>query len=162
MSDTPRMIEDHSGHPPEEQQGRRMRGTGFGIAGLAALMLAACGGQEEAAKTPETQAASAPAAAPAAEPAPVQTATVDDKLGIPDDNPETPQCVAGLKARGLKENELWVMLHTPDGICPNVGVEEARIREILAKDWEAAGCKVHTPKEMLRALESGACGGDAG
>jgi hypothetical protein len=46
--------------------------------------------------------------------------------------------------------------------APNVGVEEPRIREILAKDWEAAGCKVHTPKAMLKALESGACGGDAG
>jgi hypothetical protein len=129
---------------------------------MAALMLAACGGQEEAAKPAELQAASAPTPAPAAEAPPAQAASSDDKLGIPDDNPETPQCVAGLKARGLKDNELWVMLHTPDGICPNVGVEEPRIREILAKDWEAAGCKVHTPKEMLKALDGGACGGDAG
>ncbi len=69
--------------------------------------------------------------------------------------------MAGLKPRGLEERAV-VMLHTPDGICPNVGVEEPRIREILAKDWEAAGCRVHTPKEMLKALESGACGGDGG
>lgn len=136
-----------------------MRNSGLAIA---ALLMAACGGAEEADKPVESGAASAPASAPSAEPPAPQAAAVDETLGIPDDNPETAQCVAGLKARGLKENELWVMLHTPDGICPNVGVEEPRIREILAKDWEAAGCKVHTPKEMLKALESGACGGDAG
>jgi hypothetical protein len=81
---------------------------------------------------------------------------------IPGDTPETPTCIAGLKARGLKDNEMWVMLHPSAGICPSMDVDEARIREILAKDWEAAGCKAHTLAEMLHALESGACGGDAG
>lgn len=71
-------------------------------------------------------------------------------------------CGNGLKARGLTDNELWVMLHTPAYACPNVGVDEARIRAIIANDWEQAGCTTSTKAEMLSALETGKCGGDAG
>jgi hypothetical protein len=74
---------------------------------------------------------------------------------------ETAACQAGLRSRGLRANEMWVMMHTPDGICPNAGVDEARIREIVGF-WAASGCSRRTPAEMLHALESGACGGDAG
>ena len=71
-------------------------------------------------------------------------------------------CGAGLKSRGLKDNELWVVLHEPEGICPNVGVSEPRIREIIANDWNAASCTHATKEAMLKALDTGGCGGDAG
>ena len=71
-------------------------------------------------------------------------------------------CATGPASRGLKENEIWLMVQTPDGVCPNVGVDEPRIRAIIANDWEAAGCKQFTKEQMLHALDSGACGGDAG
>jgi len=71
-------------------------------------------------------------------------------------------CAAGLTARGLQQNELWLVMREPAGVCPNVGVEEPRIREIIAREWEAAGCKQFTKEQMLHALDSGACGGDAG
>jgi len=71
-------------------------------------------------------------------------------------------CAEGLVRRGLNENELWLVMHEPAGVCPNAGVDAPRIREIIAKDWEAAGCKQFTQQQMLQALESGACGGDAG
>ncbi len=71
-------------------------------------------------------------------------------------------CGSGLKARGLSDSELWVMLHTPAYACPNVGVDEARIRAIIANDWDQAGCTTSTKAEMLSALEAGKCGGDAG
>ncbi len=93
---------------------------------------------------------------------PLDVAEFGPMLEIPSDTPETPTCMLGLKVRGLTDNEMLVMLRPAAGICPKVGVDEARIREILAKDWEAAGCKAHTQVEMLHALESGACGGDAG
>ena len=71
-------------------------------------------------------------------------------------------CAAGLAARGVKDNEIWLMMHEPAGICPNNGVSEARIREIIANDWAPAGCMQFTNEQMLGALETGACGGDAG
>jgi len=71
-------------------------------------------------------------------------------------------CGAKLADRGLSENELWLMMHDPAGICPNVGVSEARIREIIASDWDAAQCTHATKEQMLKALDTGACGGDAG
>ncbi len=71
-------------------------------------------------------------------------------------------CGTNLTTRGLKNNELWVMMHDTTGICPNAGVSEARIREILANDWDAAQCTHATKAQMLNALETGACGGDAG
>ena len=71
-------------------------------------------------------------------------------------------CGTNLTARGLKENELWVMLHDTTGICPNVGVSEARIREIIANHWDAASCTHAAKVQMLKALDTGACGGDAG
>lgn len=71
-------------------------------------------------------------------------------------------CAAGLTARGLTQDELWLVMHEPAGLCPNLGVEEPRIRQIIAKDWDAAGCRQFTQDQMLHALNSGACGGDAG
>lgn len=71
-------------------------------------------------------------------------------------------CVTGLVARGLSEKEVWLVAREPDGVCPNLGIDEPRIREIIAKDWDAAGCKQFTKEQMLHALDSGACGGDAG
>lgn len=71
-------------------------------------------------------------------------------------------CASGLAARGLTDNELSLVLKAPEGVCPNAGVDERRIREIIARDWDAAGCTQFTREEMLRALDSGACGGDAG
>jgi hypothetical protein len=74
----------------------------------------------------------------------------------------TPQCRAGLRAKGATEAELNIVLGPMAGVCPNTGVDEGRIREILMRDWIAAGCRQHTPIEVARALDSGACGGDAG
>lgn len=71
-------------------------------------------------------------------------------------------CATGLIQRGLKDTEVWLVLHEPAGVCPNAGVDEPRIREIIAKDWDAAGCKQFTKEQMLHALDTGACGGDAG
>jgi hypothetical protein len=72
------------------------------------------------------------------------------------------QCAAGLKARGLTDDELRIMLGPMAGVCPNVGIDETRIRRILSDIWTGAGCTQHTPAEVLKTLESGACGGDAG
>lgn len=71
-------------------------------------------------------------------------------------------CAAGLVARGVDESELWIVLGAPDGVCPNNGVSEKRLRDIIAKDWGPARCTQFTQTQMLTALESGACGGDAG
>lgn len=90
----------------------------------------------------------------------VSLSTISAPVGV--DQQTWSACGAGLKARGLKDNELWVMLHHWSEICPNAGVTETRIREILDKDWEAAGCTFATKTEMLKPLEAGACGGDAG
>ena len=125
---------------------------------IAALMLAACGPTDGS--KPEPQSAPAAASPESAQAAPanpgvfIPPAAVDPAIAT--------ACTNGLKARGLKENELWLMAHTPDGICPNNGVTEARIREILDKDWDAAGCRQYSKAEMLKTLNSGACGGDAG
>jgi hypothetical protein len=71
-------------------------------------------------------------------------------------------CGAGLVARGLKENEIWLMLQAPDGICPNNGVSAERLREIIANDWAQAGCLQFTNAKMLEAMDTDRCGGDAG
>ena len=71
-------------------------------------------------------------------------------------------CASRLVTRGLQEEELWLIMHEPAGVCPNMGVTEARIREIIAKDWDAAGCTQYTKEQMLAALNAGQCGGDAG
>ena len=71
-------------------------------------------------------------------------------------------CVAGLVSRGLSEKEVWLVAREPEGVCPNLGIDEPRIREIIAKDWDAADCGHFTKEQMLHALDSGACGGDAG
>lgn len=132
-----------------------MRALGLGIVVLA---LAACGPAEVT--KPEQQVAPE---APAPESAQVTPASPQPFVPPPAADPAlAAACTTGLKARGLQTNELMLMAHTPDGICPNNGVTEARIREILDKDWEAAGCRQYSKTEMLKALTTGACGGDAG
>ena len=94
---------------------------------------------------------------------PSANVSMDDYLPPDGVDPQVAEaCAAGLVSRGLKENELWLVMHEPAGVCPNVGVEEPRIREIISKDWDAAGCKQFTKEQMLHAIDSGACGGDAG
>lgn len=86
-------------------------------------------------------------------------ATLQPPSGV--DTAKWSACAGALTTRGLKENELWVIMHDTSGICPNVGVSEARIREIIANDWDAAQCTHATKEQMLNALDAGACGGDA-
>lgn len=71
-------------------------------------------------------------------------------------------CTAGLAARGLSDAELWLVLGAPVGVCPNNGVTEQRLRDIIAKDWAPASCTQFTAEQMLKAMNSGACGGNAG
>jgi len=71
-------------------------------------------------------------------------------------------CAAGLAARGLAEAELWLVLGAPDAVCPKNGINERRIREIVAKDWAPANCTQFTAEQMLAAMNAGACDGDAG
>jgi hypothetical protein len=73
-----------------------------------------------------------------------------------------PACRRGLIEKGLDEIELAIMLGPMAGVCPNNGVSEGRIREILTTIWTQAGCHQHVPIEVAKALDSGACGGDAG
>jgi hypothetical protein len=73
-----------------------------------------------------------------------------------------PACRRGLIGKGLNEAELEIMLGPMAGVCPNNGVSEGRIREILTTIWTQAGCHQHSPIEVAKALDSGACGGDAG
>lgn len=68
-------------------------------------------------------------------------------------------CATGLVARGVREAELWLMLGAPEKVCPTRDVTEARIRDIVAKDWGPAGCMQFTAAQMLNALDSGGCGG---
>ncbi len=70
-------------------------------------------------------------------------------------------CEAGLKAKGVKPEELQIMLGFPQGFCPYMGVTADRIRAI-AEIWEEAGCRQYSKEIVLQALNSGACGGDAG
>jgi hypothetical protein len=77
-------------------------------------------------------------------------------LLLPTSGGETPACQAGLKERGLKDNELWVMMREPASICPGNGVSASRIREIAGL-WREAGCTRHSPEEILRALNSNRC-----
>lgn len=101
---------------------------------------------------------------PAASPAPAGKADdADDpnaglprSLILPAGSTETEACQAGLKSHGLKDSELWVMMHEPAGICPGNGVTEARIRQILGF-WTASGCTKHTPQEMSRAIDTHTC-----
>jgi hypothetical protein len=125
------------------------------------LALAACGPKEET----DCCAKLDPPKEAQADPSPSPPAANDAGSFVPPpaaDPALASACTNGLKARGLASNELMLMAHTPDGICPNNGVSEARIREILDKDWEAAGCRQYSKAEMLKALNDGACGGDAG
>lgn len=72
------------------------------------------------------------------------------------------ECANGLVGRGVTEAEFNIVMREPAAVCPNTSVDEQRLREIIAKDWPAAGCTQLTQEQMLAALNSGACGGDAG
>ena len=70
-------------------------------------------------------------------------------------------CTAGLAARGLSDAELWLVLGAPETVCPKGGINERRLRDIIAKDWAPASCTQFTAEEMLKAMNTGACGGGA-
>ena len=50
------------------------------------------------------------------------------------------QCATGLIARHVQEAEAWMLLGAPEKVCPTADISEARIRDIIAKDWGPAGC----------------------
>ena len=139
-----------------------------------ALLLVACSPGETASEAPKaaetsitatqpTQKATPPVSEPThvippqSTAAPPSLATADMSL-----TDSMPACEKGLKAKGLTEPELHIMLGPMAGVCPNNGVSEGRIREILTTIWTQAGCHQHGPIEVAKALDSGACGGDAG
>ena len=137
------------------------------LLGVAAVALAACSPGEkpdepvkvssEAPVEPETSQATnviPPQSADQPAPQPVFTDM------SPTDS--MPACRRGLIEKGLSEAELEIMLGPMAGVCPNNGVSEGRIREILDTIWTPAGCHQHGPIEVAKALDSGACGGDAG
>lgn len=126
----------------------------------AAVLLAACAKEDDpaVATTAPAQVAAAEPAAPATPPA-LQAQITGADMSPTD---ATPGCRIGLQTRGLNDAELDIILGPMAGVCPNTGVGEVRIREILDRHWTASGCLQHTPAEVLKTLESGACGGDAG
>lgn len=129
--------------------------------GLVVLTLAACGQKEEPAccDIPPQYRQKPPSSEP---PAPLPPEIENFTLPPGADPALAVACASALSTRGLKPNELLFMARGPEAICPSKDVSEARIREILNKDWDAAGCKQFTKAEMLKALDSGACGGNAG
>ena len=145
------------------------------LLGVAAVALAACS-RGEAPDEPVTVSSEAPAVAtrdgPASTPAPTnvippQSADAPTQQPLPvlaDMSPtdSMPACRRGLIGKGLNEAELDIMLGPMAGVCPNTSVSEGRIREILNTIWTPAGCHQHSPIEVAKALDSGACGGDAG
>lgn len=66
-------------------------------------------------------------------------------------------CATGLVARGIREAELWLVLGAPEKVCPTVEISEARIRDIIEKDWAPSGCTQFSAEEMLKAVNAGAC-----
>lgn len=69
-------------------------------------------------------------------------------------------CATNLIGRGLAETEFNAVMRDPAAICPTAGVSGLRLREIVAKDWPAAGCTHLTQDQMLAALTAGRCGRD--
>ena len=138
------------------------------LLGIAAVALAACS-PGEAPDEPVKVSSEAPAAEPSSAPStnviPPQSADQPAPLpALVDMSPtdSMPACRRGLIEKGLSEAELDIMLGPMAGVCPNNGVSEGRIREILNTIWTPAGCHQHGPIEVAKALDSGACGGDAG
>lgn len=141
------------------------------VVGVSLLLLAACPGarpndaaQVEAPIKEQSEFLAAPAEEQRANVIPPQSdqplpAYVQTDMSPTD---SMPACRAGLKAKGLNDAELDIMLGPMAGVCPNNGVTEGRIREILTTIWTQAGCHQHGPVEVAKALDSGACGGDAG
>lgn len=137
------------------------------LASVAAVALAACS-PGEAPDEPVKVSSEAPAqpeAPPTANVIPPQSADQTAPANAVADMSPTdsmPACRRGLIEKGLNEAELEIMLGPMAGVCPNTGVSEGRIREILNTIWTQAGCHQHSPIEVAKALDSGACGGDAG
>lgn len=136
--------------------------------GIAALALTACSPDEApyepAAVSSEAPAAEQPEAPPPTNVIPPQSADAPPPTTFADMSPtdSMPACRRGLIEKGLTEAELEIMLGPMAGVCPNNGVSEGRIREILNTIWTPAGCRQHGPIEVAKTLDSGACGGDAG
>jgi hypothetical protein len=142
------------------------------IAILAAgLVLAACSPGETASEAPKpagtsTAAIQPEATPPASQPThviPLQSTVAPPPLATADMSltDSMPSCEKGLRAKDLNEAVLHLMLGPMAGVCPNNGVSGGRIREILTTIWTQAGCHQHGPIEVAKALDSGACGGDA-
>lgn len=112
----------------------------------------------------EAPAAAQPEAPPSTNVIPPQSTDAPPPNTFTDMSPtdSMPACRRGLIEKGLNEAELEIMLGPMAGVCPNNGVSEGRIREILNTIWTPAGCRQHGPIEVAKALDSGACGGDAG
>lgn len=134
---------------------------------VAATALAACSPREapdEPVKVSSEAQAESEAQPPANVIPPQSTVTPQATTTFADMSPtdSMPACRRGLIEKGLNEAELDIMLGPMAGVCPNNGVSEGRIREILNTIWTPAGCHQHGPIEVAKALDSGACGGDAG
>jgi hypothetical protein len=136
------------------------------LIGIAAVAVAACspGGTSDEPVKVSSEAPAEPEAPPPSNVIPPQStdaapAPVFTDMSLTD---SMPACRRGLVEKGLSEAELEIMLGPMAGVCPNNGVSEGRIREILNTIWTQAGCHQHGPIEVARALDSGACGGDAG
>jgi hypothetical protein len=141
------------------------------LLGVVAVTLAACSPRETP-DEPVKVSSEAPAVAEPEAPAPTNVippqgadAPAQQPLPVLTDMSPTdsmPACRRGLIEKELNEAELEIMLGPMAGVCPNNGVSEGRIREILNTIWTPAGCRQHGPIEVAKALDSGACGGDAG
>jgi hypothetical protein len=155
--------------PPTGESAMTSATFGFRLlTGIAAVAVAACS-PGEAPDEPVKVSSEAPAAeTEVPQPAnviPPQSPDQPAPLPVLADMSPTdsmPACRRGLIEKGLNEAELEIMLGPMAGVCPNMGVSEGRIREILNTIWTPAGCRQHGPIEVARALDSGACGGDAG
>lgn len=67
------------------------------------------------------------------------------------------ECATKLVGRGVTEPEFMLVMREPAAVCPNSVVSEERLREIIERDWEAAGCTQLGKAEMLAAMNTGAC-----
>lgn len=137
------------------------------LPGVAAVALAACspgGAPEEPVKVSSEAPAESEAPPPTHVLPPQSSEAPQAPAAIADMSPtdSMPACRRGLIEKGLNEAELEIMLGPMAGVCPNNGVSEGRIREILNTIWTPAGCHQHGPIEVAKALDNGACGGDAG
>ena len=63
-------------------------------------------------------------------------------------------------AEAVATYESVAKLYANQGFALKAIAVYKQIREIIAKDWDAAGCTQYTKEQMLAALNAGQCGGD--